>query len=84
MRREDIDLGSPSPSLDAHALNENRRWAASLNVIGRLTAAVKKYRLIEYPTLPVANIYLLETVPLDGCLRIGHNDVGLFRSEIGI
>jgi hypothetical protein len=84
MRGEDVDLGSPSPSLNAYALNENRGRAASLNIISELAAAVKKHQVIEYPTVPVANIYLLETVPLDGCLQIGHNDVGLFRSEIGI
>ncbi len=36
----------------------------------------------QYPMLLVADIYLVETVPLDGCLWIGDNDVGPIRSEI--
>jgi hypothetical protein len=36
----------------------------------------------EYTTLPVLEIYPLEKIPLDGCVVIGDNDVGLFWSEI--
>jgi hypothetical protein len=30
-----------------------------------------------------AHIYLLENIPLDGCIVMGDNDIGLFQSEIG-